>query len=672
MSGKWVLSLGMLGGVCVNLAWADEPAPELDRYQELPIVLTASRLEQRLSDAPSAMTVIDRKMIEASGFRSIPDLFKLVPGMYVSYYKGNTPIVSYHGSIDQYARAMQVMIDGRSIYMAPLSAVEWSAIPYTAEDIDRIEVIRGPSAASHGANSAQGVINIITRTPGRSQGAYVNYRQGDKGVKDAYVRLGGHGDSVDYKLSAANKIDEGFDNLTSLPANAAVNIGSLNNSFDSVMSRMLNYRVDVHPDGVNNFDIQLGFNNTIKQVGWTDSIGNQVHNLFTNAGFAQLGWTHAIDEGSELRLKYSHSRQDQHEAFQVRIDPRLVYQSMNVSRDDAEIEHTLSSNRNRFVYGAGYRFDQIDGRFSDLQPYFAASHTMLSTKEWRVFGHDELHLTDGAVLNIGGMLERDRMNRERFSPRLSVNYHLTPNHTIRTGISVAYRTPSLVETNPPLIQPGEIFMISQLPRTGNLEPEHVVSREVGYIGEFGEINALVDLRVYSDLTNNGIFPHQGQFVNALQIERRGVEGTYKQKLTDATDVLFNLSYQEAISNGADLAASGYTFLTSNVPWNRDIFGAAAPRVSGSLLLSQRIAGNLYGSLSYYYQDGLQPIDRGPLDRQGTQRRTDVRLAKLIHHGAGLEAKLELVVQNLFNHQYTEYVANNVFNRRGYVALSLQY
>ena len=94
---------------------AADYASETDYYQELPVVLSSSRLSQPLSEAPNAMTVIDRKMITASGFRSIADLFKLVPGMYVSYYKGSQPIVSYHGSTDQYTRRMQVLIDGRSV-----------------------------------------------------------------------------------------------------------------------------------------------------------------------------------------------------------------------------------------------------------------------------------------------------------------------------------------------------------------------------------------------------------------------------------------------------------------------------------------------------------------------------------------------------------------------------
>ena len=134
---------------------ADNPtlnvASEEDYYlKEMPVVLTASRLSQPLSEAPSAMTVIDREMIKASGFRTVPELMQLVPGMYVGYVDGNTPVLSLHNSTDQYSRQMQVLIDGRSVYMPPYGGVNWADLPLLIDDIERIEVVRGPSSASHG------------------------------------------------------------------------------------------------------------------------------------------------------------------------------------------------------------------------------------------------------------------------------------------------------------------------------------------------------------------------------------------------------------------------------------------------------------------------------------------------------------------------------------------
>ena len=102
-------------GLATQGVLAAEYASEQDYLQEFPVVLSASRLSQPLSEAPNAVPVIDREMIKASGFRNIADLFRLVPGMFVGYENGHFPIIAYHGSIEQYSHRMQVLVDGRSV-----------------------------------------------------------------------------------------------------------------------------------------------------------------------------------------------------------------------------------------------------------------------------------------------------------------------------------------------------------------------------------------------------------------------------------------------------------------------------------------------------------------------------------------------------------------------------
>lgn len=180
----------VLAAIACESAWAAISQDEQSFFQDIPIVLSASRLSQPVSDAPNAMTVIDREMIEASGFRSLPDLFRLVPGMFVGSYNGYTPIVAYHGTFDQYSRRMQVLVDGRSVYLPPFSYVNWEDIPLHIADIERIEVIRGTAAASHGANSSQGVINIITRDASAVHGASVSVLKGNGGISEIATHLG--------------------------------------------------------------------------------------------------------------------------------------------------------------------------------------------------------------------------------------------------------------------------------------------------------------------------------------------------------------------------------------------------------------------------------------------------------------------------------------------------
>ena len=223
---KIILLLTCAGSLLA--ATAAEVPDELGYFQEFPVVLSASRLLQPLSEAPNAMTVIDRDMIVASGSRTITDLLKLVPGMYVSYYKGSQPIVSYHGTTDQYARRMQVLIDGRSVYLPPLSAVGWADLPITVDDIERIEVIRGPAAASHGANSTQGVISITTRDATAVNGKQLVYTHGTQGINDASVRFGDNGEAYDYRMTLAYTADNGYADLHKLPRKVAATLPNQN------------------------------------------------------------------------------------------------------------------------------------------------------------------------------------------------------------------------------------------------------------------------------------------------------------------------------------------------------------------------------------------------------------------------------------------------------------
>ena len=159
---------GIAGTFCVLCCCLGGPAvaQELSEHEflaDFPTVLSASRLRQNASETPQAVTVIDQAMIRASGAREFAELFRLVPGFtvsYVTYVKGLQPIVSYHGLGREFFSRLQVLIDGRSINNATLGGVDWSEFPFTPDDIDRIEVVRGPSNATHGIGAF-----LAKRTP---------------------------------------------------------------------------------------------------------------------------------------------------------------------------------------------------------------------------------------------------------------------------------------------------------------------------------------------------------------------------------------------------------------------------------------------------------------------------------------------------------------------------
>jgi len=174
-------------------------------------VLTATRLKQSAAAVPGSMTVIDSELIKASGARDIAELLRLVPGMMVGYTSGNQAAVNYHGTNASDARRMQVLIDGRSVYRAGLATVDWSDIPVAMEDIERIEVFRGPNTVSYGANALMAVVNILTRSPADSHGSRVKVVRGERGINDFYASQGVGWETGDLRLSMSGQQDDGFD-----------------------------------------------------------------------------------------------------------------------------------------------------------------------------------------------------------------------------------------------------------------------------------------------------------------------------------------------------------------------------------------------------------------------------------------------------------------------------
>jgi iron complex outermembrane receptor protein len=695
----------LLCGGAVLTANAAELPDDLGYFQEFPRVLSASRLAQPLSEAPNAMTVINRDMIVASGARTVTDLLKLVPGMYVSYYKGSQGFAAYHGATDQYSRRMQVLIDGRSVYLPPLSSVEWADIPLNVGDIERIEVIRGPAAASYGANSTQGVISITTRDAASASGRQIDYTHGTHGIKDASVRFGANGELYDYRMTLAYTADNGYTDLTELPAQVPLTLVNQNallrNNHDSNQARLLNYRANYHPNAVDSFDFQFGFSHDIQGVGFVDknpypvnpyrlpgdtatTNGNMPHDLISNSGFVQLDWIHALAGEDELRMRYYHLRLDQHEALTVYLGGILfsdpVLQSMQSGRDEIEVQHTLAlSERNRLVYGAAWRQDELDARghasvFAWLSlPVDYASQ--MRSDEWRIFVHDEWRPTNMLLVNSGAMFEHDRMGHEKVSPRASLNLHVTPQQTLRLGSSIAYRTPSMVETNFPPISPGVLIVPNVNVMSPGLLPERLLSREIGYLGEFPQQGMSLDLRLFSDQLRDGIYKSHltNTGKNGASSDIDGIEMTFKYRPDSRGELTVNAAHILARSNGPAMFAAGENAFSSvDTSRYNDIVTGSMPMNSASALYARHLNGGWSFSGAFYYQDELQPMDRPLIDYQPAQRRVDVRAAKTFRAGGRSQGEVALIVQNLFGTDYTEYVANNVFDRHVFATLTLQW
>ncbi|BBI99561.1 hypothetical protein FGKAn22_12540 [Ferrigenium kumadai] len=636
--------------------WGANYPSEQDYLQEFPVVLSASRLAQPISETPNAMTVIDHDMIAASGFRNIADLFKLVPGMYVSYANGHTPVVSYRGTTDAYARRMQVLIDGRTVYLPPYGTVDWEELPLDIGDIERIEVVRGPSAASHGSNSVQGVISIFTRQASAYDKAQVSVGKGDAGISDVSARFGNVSENWDYRVTLASRKDNGFDGQNDSSTTQLVNLRS-------------NYRFTAH----DSLDLQLGYSASSRGMGILNLTApghvNTARDMQSHSDFQQLNWLHTIDGDSDVQLSYYHIRRsvaDNRYTTPFPVQNYFIADETLIHRHELELQHTLlTAPTNRIVWGLGMRRDAVDSASNfSTQPRW---------REYRLFAHDEWRTTPSALVNIGAMVEKNALGQTRVSPRIAYNHHLSPRHTLRASVSVAYRNPEMVEEFGDRRFRVGVGQLQEFKAAGGLSPERALSREIGYVGQLDETGSTIDIRAYHDQISNiiwvdpvvvpGSIIRSSSFKSLFSATYTGMETTLNYKTGEGSKVTLNYAHQVISARPA-----GVPTLVPMSTLNRFVadFGLTMPLNSASILFSHDFAEGTQLGIGFYHQDKVQVLDAGR--PQPLTRRLDLRIAKQF----GEDGKIALVVQNALSDHYTEYNTAIVGKRRAYLTATLEF
>ncbi len=680
---------------CVNVWAADYPS-EQDYFQELPVVLSASRLSQPISETPNAMTVIDRDMITATGARNIADVFKLVPGMYVGYENGHSPIVSYRGITDGYARRMQVLVDGRSIYLPLYGQVDWTELPLDIGDIERIEVVRGPSAASHGSNSVQGVINILTRRPDifRTQ---VSARLGEAGVADVSARLGSVGENWDYRVTLASRGDTGFDPNVAITANLPLN--------DNSRAQLINTQISYRPTGTDTLDVRLGYSNASRGLGdqfpspSTSGIFATLRDQKVSSDFEQLSWLRTLGGDNDLQLSYYHigrnSKDERYSMPCVSIvhascsaaltlaapGSYLVADNAVIHRHDVELQQTLNiAHDNRVVWGIGARQDAVDSPNNLRYP-------SVNWREYRVFAHDEWRITPASLVNIGAMGEKNVLGQARVSPRISYNYHLSPRNTLRASVSVAYRNPEMIEElgniNTLLNNVGaKQYTWHKISAAGGLSPEKAISREIGYIGRLDDVGSTLDVRAFHDQISDIIWldlvPDPNSIVTPQSFKSdfnafySGLEGTLNYTLGAGSKLTVNYGHQVAgavpsrVSPVASINASLLSYARK--------YSQTVPLNSASLLLSHDFSGGMQLGVGFYHTDKVKALDAGT--PQPLARYLDLRIAQRFGSWQSKKGKtgggeVALVVQNALSDHHLDYSITAIQKRRTYLTATLE-
>lgn len=622
-------------------AQTPDAVSEKDYLSEVPVVLSVSRLPQRLDETPGSVTIIDRQMIRMSGARDVADLLRFVPGFRVSSsFESNTPQGSYHTSLSDYSNHMQVMVDGRSVYSAYMQGSTGPGLQTVAlEDIERIEVHRGSNSAAYGARAFLGTINIVTRDPVDTEGTQVQLAGGDNGIQDGLVRLGWGDDDARMRLTADGRADN---NLRGASGPARV--------------QRVNLRADVRASNRDVVELRTGQSVIDAGVGFAGDNGNNVRTRQIDTSFVQLDWRRSLGMDEDLAVQVSRTEEVIQDHFTYVPAPSVIIDfGGRASNDNLSLQHTLRASRTvRLVWGGELRRETIV-----LRPVYDTPNAFV-TDFSRLFGNVEWRLHPDLLLNTGALFERSSIAGEHLSPRTMLNWRVAEGHTLRYGLTEAFRPPSNYEkyANVRYYLSGTLADSTDVAR-GNVASEKVQTRELGYLAEIPARGLSLDLRVFEervlglvkrltyDLPGSGGDGKAYDYVNAEDFNIHGYEYQLKVKPWDGGQLIYSQSAVDSTQSVGNGIVGAYR--------------------SQSAMFMQHLPAGFDFSLMYSEADATHfpGVDQAA----PAISRTDVRLARSMRL-AGHRAELSLVVQNM-GASYQDFLPKFRFYQQAYVMLRLE-
>ena len=680
----------------LGTAAAEEPLLGEDYYlEQVPIVLSATRLAQPQYEAPAAVTVIDRTMIEATGALDIPDLLRLVPGFQVAHAKGHTVSATYHGLADEHAHRMQVLVDGRPVYGPALGGVRWTDLPLDIEDVERIEVVRGPNAAAFGANTFLGAINIITQHPTQVSGSEVTLLRGNKDVSKALLRHGDRLGRLDYRMTLGYRRDEGFKPRTDL-APPDPKTGSMNDRDplnDGMRVSLFDFRGEYQLSNQDALEFFAGYNGGPSGEGRFDGVVEAPRDREVQSHFQQAVWRRNHADAAETRVQFYHTYMRHREHTEALlsaiggVDPALVGLlfpghsdelvetnfSVFEERWELEAQHTQSLSPSlRAVWGGSGRLDRVGG------DGWYGRDDLIETQMYRVFGNLEWRPYAQGTMNFGAMYEYGSQVGGQISPRVALNHQLTGNHGIRASVSRAYRLPTIYEEKADgavRFSDGQLIDQYILGNT-DLDAEQITSYEIGYLGRLPDQHLTVDVKLFHDKIEDRIgspknYPYPGElppfsgifnFVNTGTLSVNGVEAalTYRPQKRSLLGV--NWAYAKAKGNALD----SFEDSLDSADWRYEGLDEDVPTHTYSVFGMHRLPRQVDVSALYSRVSRMKWLGDG--DRLGPQDRLDLRIAKHFQYADSTHS-IALVVQNVLD-EYLEFRDENVFDTRAYLELTV--
>jgi len=615
MIKKLVDYLGSMG-IAVSLIFSSVMADEEKSLKQLMSfsleelanaeVTIAGKTLQKATDIPAAVYVVSQKDIRRMGATSIPEALRMVPGVQVARIDANKWAVTSRGFNGLFANNLLVMMDGRTVYTPLFSGVHWDVQDTVIEDIERIEVIRGPGAAVWGANAVNGVINIITKKAEDTQGMLLAGTFGtERGIVTA--RYGNKlSDDVYYRLYAKYRNQD----------NGVLEDGS--KGTDGWDDARGGFRVDWQINTENRFTVQGDFyqglmgdraNLLTKQApefrATVDRTGDVWGaNLLTR-------WTQTLSDGSshELQFYYDHSYRDSW----------LVKHQQDILDLDYQY-HFFPLTRHNVVVGAAYRYTDFQNQTTSLTANAGLVRPKNSQDHlFSAFIQDDIEVIEDSVwLTLGSKFEHNDYSGFEVQPSARLRWKPNQGQLLWAAVSRAVRTPSRAEHDAFLIpdrvvQPG---VISALKGNRNFDSEQLIAYELGYRFQPHETMLLDFTLFYNDYDKLRSFSPVGvslpsqtaplaafvlEFDNQIKAETYGFEMAFDWQPTEQLTIRASYTYFDIqLHNGpnpADMALA-------------EAFEGQSPEHQVNLLSSYELTPDLTLTMGGHYIDRLSASNVG--------------------------------------------------------------
>ncbi len=427
----------------------------LDQLGDI-LITSVAKKPQKLSQAASSIYVISQEDIKRSGVTSIPDALRMVPGVQVAKLDSNKWAISIRGFNDIFSNKLLILMDGRTVYSPFFGGTHWDTVDTILEDIERIEVIRGPGGTLWGSNAVNGVINITTKNAKESSGLLVSALAGNIERGKLSIRYGGAiNHSTNYRLYV-----KGFEKDHAEDGVDDWRMGRSGFRVDSQPSKKdkLTFQGDIYASNEGEMAISTTLGNVFP-------FGNFASEIEVFGGNVLFRWQRKFSEDSNLIVQTYYDRAER-EHFYIK-DKRDTF--------DLDLQHRFSTfGKQEINWGLGFRYISDEtkaGTVLRLDPKNRSDEIISA------FLQDEISLIeDQLILTFGSKFEHNSYSGFEYQPSARLLWKPYDQHSLWGSVSRAVKTPSRIEHDIILQRSSALRILGDR----NFNSEELIAYETGY------------------------------------------------------------------------------------------------------------------------------------------------------------------------------------------------